>query len=95
MDMQKKVAEVVQEQVRLSAKSVEQIAEEAGMSPGALRLACEGRIKVPINRVTQLATALGLQPKAFIELVMSDYMPESWAVLREALRTPDPSQPTI
>lgn len=72
--------------IELSDKSQRQIAAEAGFdNPNVLTMIKQGLTKVPLRRIGTLARALNIAPAHLMRLVMSEYMPDTWAAVEEVL----------
>lgn len=44
-----------------------------------------GKTTLPINKVGAMTRALGLDPANLLRIVMTEYMPEAWAVIEEVV----------
>lgn len=82
------VADYVTQQIMLSGKSQKEIAEEIGyQKPNIITMFKKGDTKVPINKVSELATALGVDPVHFLRVVLTEYSPSTWEVLEKIMGT--------
>ncbi|MEO3430707.1 helix-turn-helix transcriptional regulator [Pelagibius sp. CAU 1746] len=80
------VAEYLANQLRACGKTQKQVADEIGYpSPNVITMMKRGQTKVPIEKVPSFAKALGVDPAHFLRIVMREYYPENWRVLRDAL----------
>ena len=80
------VAEYLAQQIVLSGKSQKDIAREVGYEkPNVITMMKQGATKIPIVKVGPLARALDVDPAYFLRLVLSEYMPETWAAIEETL----------
>lgn len=80
------VAQYLAHQLMLSERSQKSVAEELGYpNQNILSAMKAGITKVPINKVPAFAQALGVDKKHFLRLVMTEYMPEAWAVIQSIL----------
>lgn len=77
------VAEYLSGAIGLSGKTQREIALEVGYeNPNVLTLMKQGKTKLPINKVQAMARALGVDPVNLLRIVMSEYMPEAWEVIK-------------
>jgi DNA-binding CsgD family transcriptional regulator len=82
------VAEYIEQQIAFSEKSQKDIAEEIGYDkPNVLTMIKQGKTKLPVNKVGQLAMALGVDPVHLLRLVMSEYMPQTWEAIENVVGT--------
>jgi transcriptional regulator with XRE-family HTH domain len=80
------VARFITNHIRFGKKSHAQIAKKLGFdSPAIIKQWESGAVKVPINMAKPLAEAIGGEPVAFFEVLLAEYMPETWALFREVL----------
>lgn len=78
------VAEYLGHAIYLSGKTQKEVAIEAGFNkPNVLSMMKQGMTKVPIYSVPALARACNVDEAYFISLVMAEYQPEIWEVLRK------------
>ncbi|MDD2721356.1 MAG: helix-turn-helix transcriptional regulator [Gallionella sp.] len=76
---QQTVAEFLADRIATIDKTQRQIAEECGFDhPNIITMFKKGQTKLPINRITQLAKALEVDPVYLLRLVMLEYMPDTW-----------------
>jgi hypothetical protein len=47
----------------------------------------QGHTKLPINRISQLAKALDVDPVHLLRLVMLEYIPESWEAIENIMNS--------
>ena len=60
-----------------------EIAERAGFgAPNVISMMRTGRMKVPLDRIPDLAAACGVSERQFLRVAMAEYHPEVWDVLR-------------
>ena len=88
MAAQKKptVAEYLAAQIALSGKSQADIAREIGYErSNVVNMIKQGKLKLPITKVGQFATALGVDPVHLLRLTMAEYMPETMAAVEEIM----------
>ena len=76
------VVQFVAAAIDASGKSREQIATEAGMRLVSVNLILKGDAKLPIDKVTPLAEALQVDPKALMSVVLGEYMPATWTEIQ-------------
>ena len=82
----KSVAEYLSDQIEQSPKSQLEIAEEAGFEkPNVITMLKQGTMKIPLNRVGPLATALGINPRHLLRRVLEEYAPETWHAFEQSL----------
>ncbi|MEQ8354649.1 MAG: hypothetical protein RH942_03855 [Kiloniellaceae bacterium] len=80
------VAEYLAHQIRVCDKTQKQIAEEIGYQrPNIITMMKLGQTKVPLEKVPAIAKALGADPAHLLGIVLREYYPENWKVLREVL----------
>ena len=80
------VVEMVSEAISRSSKSQGQIAQECGFErPNVVSMLKQGRMKVPIARVGQVARALDLDPVVLLRTVMLEYVPDAWSAIEEVM----------
>jgi transcriptional regulator with XRE-family HTH domain len=80
------VAEYLSGAIGLSGKTQREISQEIGYeNPNVLTLMKQGKTKLPINKVQALAKALGVDQANFLRIVMSEYMPEAWDVIKSVV----------
>ena len=79
------VAEYLAAQIALSGKTQTDIAREVGYERGKniVNMIKEGVPKLPINKVSLFAKALGVDPLHLLRLTLSEYMPDTWAAIDE------------
>ncbi len=76
------VASYVEQQLAVCGRTQKEIAEELGYeNPNMISMLKKGNTKVPLNRVYTLAKAMGVDPKFFLRMVMTEYMPDTWAAI--------------
>jgi transcriptional regulator with XRE-family HTH domain len=81
-----RVAEFLAQQITLSGKSQRDIASEVGYeNANVITMMKQGLTKIPITKVGAFARALDVDPAYFLRLVLSEYMPETWAAIEDAL----------
>jgi transcriptional regulator with XRE-family HTH domain len=80
------VADFITQQLALSPKSQREIATEIGYeNPNVITMFKQGNTKLPLSKVKLLAQTLGLDPRYFLRIVMSEYMPETWDMINDIL----------
>lgn len=76
------VAALLDRQISLSGKTLNQIAKECGFPrPNVLSMIRIGQTKLPMARIPALARSLGLDERALLEAALQEYQPELWSVL--------------
>ena len=72
------VAEFLAKHVELSGMTMAAIATDAGfLHPRMIEIMCDGRAKVPINKVLPLAKTLGINTAEFSRIVLTEYSPDT------------------
>lgn len=80
------VAEYLTHAIDMSGKSQKEIAREVGwQKPNMISMVKQGITKVPIEKAPALAKACGVDPAAFLGIVMREYFPEVWTVINKNL----------
>jgi transcriptional regulator with XRE-family HTH domain len=65
-------------------KTQTDIAREVGFDkPNIITMLKQGKSKLPISRVGAMARALGVDPLHLFQLAMSEYEPDTWAVIED------------
>ena len=79
------VAEYLAAQIALSGKTQTDIAREVGYGRGKniVNMIKQGVTKLPTNKVSLFAKALGVDPLHLLRLTLSEYMPDTWAAIDE------------
>lgn len=88
------VAQFIAQQLAVSGKTQREVADELGYeNANIISMFKQGVTKLPLNKVGPLAKALEVEPYPLLELVMREYMPETWeaigAILPGAVLSPD------
>lgn len=82
------VARYIDQQVTLCGRSQREIAEMCGwLNSNIITMLKRGQTKLPVAKVGVLAEALGVDPRVLLRLAMTEYMPDTWAVLEEIIGT--------
>lgn len=77
-------AQYLERMMELSGKSQKEIADLVGLKKAnMLTMMKQGVSKIPVYRVGALAKACGSDPARFLEVVMSEYEPETWKVIKD------------
>lgn len=85
----KSVAEFIDQQIEWTEKSNLQIADECGFpKSNIVSMIRYGKTKLPMNRVARMAKALEVDPVFFLGMVMAEYDPEGWGVIRSVIDKP-------
>lgn len=80
------VAEYLTTLIEASDKTQKQLAEELGYeNANIITMFKQGLTRIPLNKVGPLAKALEIDATDFLELVMSEYMPETLMALEPIL----------
>lgn len=80
------VAQFITLRIDNSPKSQTEIAAQLGYpNPNIITMFKQGRTKVPLTKVAELAKALEMDPVHLLRIVMTEYSPETWAVLERVL----------
>lgn len=78
------VAQYLTAQIELCGKPQFELAKECGYeNPNIITMLKQGRSKLPMGRVGNMAKALGVDPLFLFSLVMNEYEPETWATIQE------------
>lgn len=78
------VAQYLTQVMEASDKSQTRIAEAMGFqSSNVLTLIKKGRTKLPVSRIPDLARLLEIDPFYLLELAMTEYSPQVWAVIED------------
>ncbi len=81
------VSEYLTTLIEASDKTQKQIAEELGYeNANIITMFKQGLTRVPLNKVGPIAKALDIDATDFLELVMSEYMPETLMALEPILK---------
>lgn len=80
------VAEYLTDQIRLSGKTQQEIAQEAGFNkPNIISMLKKGETKLPLSKVAPMARALGVDPVVLFRMVMNEYEPQTWQAIEETI----------
>lgn len=83
------VADYIKAQVQICGRPQTKIAEEAGFKQtNMISMLKAGKTKLPIERVSSLARALGVDARYLFTLTMREYYPEVAATFDELLQQP-------
>ena len=83
------VADELRRMIDATGKSQREIAAAVGYErPNVVSMMVKGQTKVPLPKAPAFAEACGADPIAFTSLVMSEYHPEAWEVLRVVFGPP-------
>lgn len=78
-----KVTQFVSIAIAASGKTQTQIAQEVGFEhPNVISMIKNGETKLPFNRVSAFANAVGVPEKSLMSCALRDYMPETWAEIQ-------------
>ena len=62
-----------------------EIADRAGFgAPNVISMMRLGRMKVPIDRIPDIAAACGVDDRRFLRIALAEYHPEVWEVLKSS-----------
>jgi transcriptional regulator with XRE-family HTH domain len=87
------VAQFLSKCIDESPKTQREIAKEVGWPhPNVLSMIKSGETNLPLDRIGPLAKALDIDPAHLLKLAMSQYMPETFKAVEEALGSPILSQ---
>lgn len=79
-------AQYLTQQIEKSDKTQTEIASELGFpNPNVITMFKQGRTKIPINRVPDIARVLECDPLHMMRVVMNEYQPETWQVFERLL----------
>lgn len=80
------VTKYLEQQLALCGKSQREVAEEIGYTnPNIITMFKTGATKIPVSKAGPLARALGVDPIFMLRLLMSEYMPDTWAEIETVL----------
>ncbi|SIT10257.1 hypothetical protein SAMN05421759_1166 [Roseivivax lentus] len=80
-------ARLIADAIDASGKTQREIAEEVRFPRGnVISMLRSGEMRLPIERASALARALGIDEKLLISTAMTEYMPETWNVISGASR---------
>lgn len=80
------VAEYLEAQIDLCGKTQLEIARECGFEkPNIITMLKQGKSKLPFARLGVMSRALGVDPLYLYQLAMSEYEPETWAVIEDQI----------
>lgn len=81
------VAEFISDLLAVSDKTQREISEECGFeNPNIITMLKNGATKIPFNRIGPLAKALNADPAYLLRLVMTEYMPDTWAEIENSMQ---------
>lgn len=76
------VAKFIEQRLNKVDRSQSEIASIMGYAnPNMITMFKQGRTKVPLSKIPQLAQALDVDPLHLLRVVMGEYSPETWTVL--------------
>lgn len=85
-DSQLTAAQYLAVAIDKSGKSQTEIASELGYpNPNIITMFKQGRTKIPVPRVPEIAKVLETDPIHLMRVVMNEYQPEVWKVLEATL----------
>jgi len=80
------VAEFLTKHINESDKSQTEISKILGYSnPNIITMFKQGRTKLPLTKIAEMAAALEIDPIYMMKVVMSEYSPETWKTLERVL----------
>jgi transcriptional regulator with XRE-family HTH domain len=80
------VADFITRKIESAPISQREIASRLGYpNANILTMFKQGRTKIPIPKVPELAQALEMDPIELLRIVMSEYQPETWRVLERLI----------
>ncbi|MCL2524164.1 MAG: helix-turn-helix domain-containing protein [Betaproteobacteria bacterium] len=83
------VAQYISEQIRLSGKMQQEISKEVGFAtPNMISMIRKGTAKVPLDKVTRIAKAVGIDPIHMFKLCFAEYYPDVWADIQRVFAYP-------
>ncbi len=75
----KPVAALISERIQTLGKSQIEITKEAGFqNPNIITMFKQGKTKIPLAKVGQIAKALEMDATHLMKLCISEYQPETW-----------------
>jgi len=83
------VSQFITLRIDASGKTDTEIAHAIGCeSAKTIQMIKAGTIKFPLNCVKTLADALQINPADLLRIVMTEYMPDTWIVIKEIMGQP-------
>lgn len=83
------VASYITQQLALCGKTQAIVSNEIGYeNPNLICMFKQGKTKIPVTKVKDIAKALGVDPVYLLKLVMKEYTPETWEVIEDILDRP-------
>lgn len=83
MEKTTNVAQFIAQRIRATGKSQRDIAIEAGFaSPNMVTMLKQGKTKLPLGKVGQVAKALETDPVRLLKMALSEYHPDLWQATR-------------
>lgn len=80
------VANYITQQIALSGRTQTEICLEIGYeNTNVITMIKQGKTKLPVTKVKLIAKALGVDPVHLLRLVMTEYMPETFAVIQDTM----------
>ena len=72
------VAQFLTKAIKTSGRTQSEICADIGYSkPNIITMFKQGKTKVPLDKIGPLASALGVDGRAFFRMVLGEYMPET------------------
>lgn len=85
-DIEGKVAKLLYDKIEYGPKTQGEIASEAGFkNANIISMMKWGEFKVPVEKAAIIAKAIDVDERYFMELVLEEYMPESWKTIVKVL----------
>lgn len=83
------VANYITQQLVLCGKTQTEVSNEIGYeNTNVLTMFKQGKTKVPVNKVKDIAKALEVDSVYLLKLVMKEYTPETWSVISDIIERP-------
>lgn len=83
------VAEYLTKAIELSGKTQREVAREVGYEkPNVVSMMKQGQTRVPLEKAPLFARACGVDPSFFLRLVLEEYHPQAYEVIRDTVGEP-------
>ena len=83
MNTESQVAKYVQLRIQTLGKKQSLIAKEAGFDkPNVITMIKQGKTKLPLAKIGEMAKALETDPIYLLKLCLSQYQPKTWEAIR-------------
>jgi len=84
------VARYITDAIERCGKTQLQISREIGFEkPNVITMIKQGKTKLPLDRMGEVARALEVDPYELVDLAMNEYHPVAWKTIRASLSKTD------